>query len=152
MPRHSSSTYPGERVIILAEARREGWAGFGAAAVIVGLSVASWLVLSAPQNASTLGETVVPAADAATLFSGQQPVLLPKQVVLTAAEETAKLPLTVDDVIKVQSRLKSLGFDPGKADGKPGPRTMKALNAYRKSLGLDPIAQVDRPAVAPLLP
>jgi peptidoglycan hydrolase-like protein with peptidoglycan-binding domain len=139
-------------MIVLAEARREGWAGFGAAAVVVGLAVFSWLVLSAPQNASGLAETVVPAADAATLFNGQQVVALPKQVVLTAAEETTKLPLTVDDVIKVQTRLKSLGFDPGKADGKPGPRTVKALNDYRKSLGLDAIATIDRPAVAPLLP
>jgi peptidoglycan hydrolase-like protein with peptidoglycan-binding domain len=152
MPRHSSATYPGERMIVLAEVRREGWAGFGAAAVVMGLATASWLVLSAPQNASSLAETVVPAADAATLFTGQQVVALPKQIVLTAADETAKLPLTVDDVTKVQSRLKALGFDPGKADGKPGPRTLKALNDYRKSLGLDAIAAVDRPAVAPLLP
>jgi hypothetical protein len=152
MPRNYSPTFPGERMIVLAEARREGWAGFAAWAAIGGVAIACWLVLSAPQNASSLGETVVPAADAATLFSGQHAVTLPKQMVLTAAEETAKLPLTVDDVIKVQSRLKSLGFDPGKADGKPGPRTMRALNDYRKSLGLDAIAAIDRQAVAPLLP
>jgi hypothetical protein len=152
MPRNYSPTFPGERMIVLAEARREGWAGFAAAAAIGGVAIAFWLVLSAPQNASSLSETVVPVADAATLFTGQQAVTLPKQIVLTAAEETAKLPLTVDDVVKVQSRLKSLGFNPGKADGKPGPRTMRALNDYRKSLGLDAIAAIDRQAVAPLLP
>ena len=146
------STYPGERTIILAEQRREGWAGFAAAAVVGGITVASWLALSAPQSSSTLGESVVPAADAASLFSGQPIVTAGKNVVLTAADETAKLPLTVDDVIKVQNRLKSLGFNPGKADGKPGPHTMKALNDYRKSLGLDPVAGIDRQAVAPLLP
>ncbi|HVT52323.1 MAG TPA: peptidoglycan-binding domain-containing protein [Dongiaceae bacterium] len=152
MSRKLPATYPGERAIILAEQRREGWAGFAAAAVICGIAVASWLVLSAPQNASTLAETVVPAADAATLLTGQKAVAVGRQVVLTAADETAKLPLTTDDVVKVQTRLKSLGFNPGKADGKAGPHTIKALNDYRKSLGLEPVAAIDRPAVAPLLP
>jgi peptidoglycan hydrolase-like protein with peptidoglycan-binding domain len=152
MSRNNSSTYPGDRAIVLAEQRREGWAGFAAIAVIAGIAISSWLALSAPQSAATLAGTVVPAADAATLFSGQQAVASGRNVVLTAADETAKLPLTVDDVIKVQSRLKALGFDPGKADGKVGPRTTKALNAYRKSLGLEPVAEIDRPSVAPLLP
>jgi len=144
MPRNLSSTYPGERMIVLAEQRREGWAGFAAAAVICGISVASWLVLSAPQNASNLAETVVPAADAATLFTGQKTVAAGKNIVLTAADATAKLPLTVDDVIKVQNRLKALGFNPGKPDGKAGPHTMKALNDYRKSLGLTPVPAIRR--------
>ena len=152
MPRDLFSTYPGERTIILAEQRREVWAGFAAAAVIAGIAVASWLALSAPQSTATLAETVVPAADAATFIVGQRPVAAGKDIVLTAADETAKLPLTTDDVIKVQNRLKSLGFNPGKADGRVGPHTMKALNDYRKSLGLQPVADIDRPAVAPLLP
>ncbi|HVZ01100.1 MAG TPA: peptidoglycan-binding domain-containing protein [Dongiaceae bacterium] len=152
MPRDLPPTYPGERAIVRAEQRREGWAGFGAAAVIAGVAVASWLVLSAPQSASSLAESVVPAADAATLFTTQQAVEDGKNVVLTAADETARLPLTTDDVVKVQKRLKSLGFNPGKADGMAGPHTMKALNDYRKSLGLQPVAEIDRPAVAPLLP
>jgi peptidoglycan hydrolase-like protein with peptidoglycan-binding domain len=152
MSRNIPSTYPGDRAIVLAEQRREGWAGFGAAAVIGGVGVASWLALSAPQSAETLDYSVVPAADAATLFSGQRAIAADKDVVLTAADETAKLPLTTDDVIKVQTRLKSLGFNPGKADGQAGPHTMKALNDYRKSLGLQPVPAIDRPAVAPLLP
>jgi len=152
MSRDLPSTYPGERVIVLAEQRREGWAGFAAAAVIGGIAVASWLALSAPQSTATLSGTVVSPADAATLFSGQQAVAAGRNVVLTAADETAKLPLTTDDVIKVQSRLKSLGFNPGKADGKAGPHTMKALNDYRKSLGLQPVPAIDRQSVAPLLP
>ena len=152
MSRDLLSTYPGERAIVLAEQRREVWAGFAAAAVIGGVAVASWLALSAPQSTATLAETVVPAADAATLIVGQHQVAAGKDIVLTAADETAKLPLTTDDVIKVQTRLKSLGFNPGKADGKVGPHTIKALNAYRKSLGLQPVADIDRPAVAPLLP
>jgi hypothetical protein len=152
MSRDLLSTYPGQRSVVLAEQRREGWAGFSAAAVIAGFAVTSWLALSAPESASDLAGTVVPAAEAATLFSGQQALVTGKNVVLTAADETAKLPLTVDDVIKVQNRLKALGFNPGNPDGKAGPRTMKALNDYRKSLGLQPITAVDRTSVAPLLP
>jgi hypothetical protein len=144
------TTYPGERLSFSAEQRREGWAGFGAATVVLGIAIGSWLALSAPQNASSLA---VPAAEAATLFGSQpQAMSAAKKIVLTAADETAKLPLTVDDVIKVQTRLKALGFDPGQADGRPGPHTIKALNDYRKSLGLQPITAMDRPSVAPLLP
>jgi hypothetical protein len=152
MSRDLHSTYPGERSIVLAEQRREGWAGLGAAAVIAGFAVSSWLALSAPESAANLAGTVVPAAEAATLFGGQQAIASAKNVVLTAADESAKLPLTVDDVIRVQNRLKSLGFNPGNPDGKAGPHTIKALNDYRKSLGLQPIAAIDRPSVAPLLP
>jgi len=152
MRRDLFSTYPGERSIILAEQRREVWAGFAAAAVVGGVAIASWLALSAPQSTESLAATVVPAADAATLIVGQHQVATGKDVVLTAADETAKLPLTGDDVIKVQKRLKALGFNPGKADGKVGPHTIRALNDYRKSLGLQPVADIDRSAVAPLLP
>jgi peptidoglycan hydrolase-like protein with peptidoglycan-binding domain len=66
------------------------------------------------------------------------------------AEDTT--PLASGDIMKVQQKLKSLGFDPGKADGAAGPRTLAALNAYRKSLGLAPVTRIDRQAVAPLLP
>jgi Putative peptidoglycan binding domain len=150
---HPGERHSGERLNFLAEERREGWAGFGAAAVVLGMAIGSWLVLSAPQSASSLAVTVVPAADAATLFGTQQEsVSAAKRIILTAADETAKLLLTVDDVIKIQNRLKALGFNPGNPDGKAGPNTIKALNEYRKSLGLQPISAIDRPAVAPLLP
>jgi peptidoglycan hydrolase-like protein with peptidoglycan-binding domain len=64
----------------------------------------------------------------------------------------ASTPLTHDDIVKVQQKLKSLGFDPGTADGRPGRKTVQALNEYRKSLGLQPTDTVDRQAVAPLTP
>jgi hypothetical protein len=147
-----NATYPGERMIVLADRRQETWAGLGAAAVVLGVAVAGWLVLSAPQNVASLADTVVPAADAATLLTGQAGPIVPSNVVLTAADTTANVPLTAADVIKIQSELKTLGFDPGQADGKAGPRTLKALNAYRKSLGLQPVTAVDRQAVAPLTP
>jgi peptidoglycan hydrolase-like protein with peptidoglycan-binding domain len=64
----------------------------------------------------------------------------------------ASTPLTHDDLVRVQEKLKSLGFDPGIADGRPGKQTLQALNEYRKSLGLQPTQTVDRQAVAPLTP
>jgi hypothetical protein len=167
------ATYPGERMIILAEERREWRAGLSAVVVVIGATIGSWLVLSAPQDASRLG--LVPAADAASLFADQpvqphrlnragpvqeaQATMAPKQD--TGGADTgmpqgeqmqASTPLTHDDIVKVQERLKSLGYDPGTADGRPGKRTLEALNEYRKSLGLQATQAIDRQAVAPLTP
>lgn len=36
---------------------------------------------------------------------------------------------------KVQSRLKALGFDPGKIDGERGPRTDRAITEFKRSIG-----------------
>jgi len=41
-----------------------------------------------------------------------------------------------DLVRKVQTRLDSLGFDPGPIDGKFGPKTLKAVLAFQKAKGL----------------
>jgi hypothetical protein len=168
------ATYPGERMIILAEQRREWRAGLSAVVVVFGATIGSWLVLSAPQDPSRLGASVVPAADAASLFADQPvqphrlnragPVLeaqantMPKQDTGGAGaappgqEMMVSTPLTHDDIVKVQQRLKSLGYDPGTADGRPGKRTVEALNEYRKSLGLQAVETIDRQAVAPLTP
>jgi len=170
------TTYPGERMIILAEQRREWRAGLSAVVVVFGATIGSWLVLSAPQDPSALGSSVIPAADAASLFADQpiqphrlnragpvqeaQANTMPKQD--TSGESGTGMPqgqqmqtstpLTHDDLVKVQEKLKSLGYDPGTADGRPGKRTLEALNEYRKSLGLQPTQTVDRQAVAPLTP
>jgi hypothetical protein len=166
------ATYPGERMIILAEQRREWRAGLSAIVVVAGATIGSWLVLSAPQDAAHL--SLVPAADAASLFADQpvqphrlnragpileaQATTVPKQGDATGtgmpqgAQMQASTPLTHDDIVKVQERLKSLGYDPGSADGRPGKRTLQALNAYRQSLGLQETKTFDRQAVAPLTP
>jgi|SRR4051812_11199605 hypothetical protein len=167
------ATYPGERMIILAEQRREWRAGLSAVVVVMGATVGSWLALSAPQDVSQLG--LVPAADAASLFADQpvQPHRLNRAGPIEEAQATtapksdaggaatgmpqgqqmqASTPLTHDDIVKVQERLKSLGYDPGTADGRPGKRTLQALNAYRQSLGLQETQTFDRQAVAPLTP
>lgn len=167
------ATYPGERMIILAEQRREWRAGLSAVVVVFGATIGSWLMLSSPQDPSTLGASVVPRAEAASFFAEQplephrlnragpvqeaQADTMPKQNTGGAGapqggQTQASAPLTHDDLVKVQERLKSLGYDPGTADGKPGKRTVEALNEYRKSLGLQPVETIDRQAVAPLTP
>jgi len=45
------------------------------------------------------------------------------------------LPLGHDDVREVQNQLIALGFDPGAADGQPGPATMAAAQQYDRSRG-----------------
>jgi hypothetical protein len=170
------ATYPGERMIILAEQRREWRAGLSAVVVVFGATIGSWLVLSAPQDPTLLGASVVPAAEAASLFA-EQPVqphrlnragpvqeaqanTMPKQDTGGQAGEgmshgqqmQASDPLTHDDLVQVQEKLKALGHDPGRADGKAGRRTLEALNEYRKTLGLQPVDAIDRQAVAPLTP
>jgi hypothetical protein len=167
------ATYPGERMIILAEQRREWRAGLSAVVLVFGATIGSWLVLSAPQDPSRLGSSVLPAAEAASLFA-EEPIqphrlnragpiqeaqanTMPKQdtggtSVPQGEQMQASGPLTHDDIVKVQERLKALGYDPGTADGRPGKRTVEALNEYRKSLGLQPVQSIDRQAVAPLTP
>lgn len=164
------ATYPGERMIILAEQRREWRAGLSAVVVVFGATIGSWLVLSSPQDPSLLSASVVPRAEAASFFAEQplRPHRLNRAGPIQEAQANtqpdmggdpvsgqqmqASTPLTHDDIINVQERLKALGYDPGNADGRPGKRTIEALNAYRDSLGLQPTDVIDRQSVAPLTP
>lgn len=43
--------------------------------------------------------------------------------------------LSKGKLLEVQKRLKALGFDSGPLDGQPGPRTSKAIIAFKKSIG-----------------
>lgn len=164
---HRRAAYPGERMIVRAEQRREWRAGLSATCVIFGATIASWLALSAPQDPSRL--TLIPAAEAASLFAEQpgtshrlnragpvqeaQATATPEQQPGDAGEPMqTSTPLTHEDLVRVQARLKALGYDPGTADGRSDKRTLEALNEYRKSLGLQPTRSVDRQAVAPLTP
>ena len=168
-PIHSEPTFPGERMIVLAEQRQEWRAGLSALVTVLGATIGSWLVLSAPLDSSTLASSVVPAAEAASMFADKpsqpyglnragpieqaQANTIPEQSPpATGQQEQASLPLTHDDIVKVQEKLESLGFKPGTADGRPGKRTLQALNEYRKTLGLQATTVVDRQAVAPLTP
>jgi hypothetical protein len=159
-------------MIILAEQRREWRAGLSAVAVVLGATIGSWLMLSAPLDPESLGASVVPRAEAASRFAEQplgpdrlnragpiqeaQAGTLPQPdsggAPSSGPQMQLSAPLTHDDIVKVQERLKALGYAPGRADGRPGKRTIEALNAYRDSLGLQPTTEIDRQAVAPLLP
>jgi len=161
--------FPGERVIILSEPRRDWRAGASALVVVVGATIGSWLMMSWPQDASLA--RLIPVAEAASLFADPQaqphrltragPILEAQATTAPDQPETgtppgqqmqASTPLTHDDLVKVQERLKALGYDPGTADGRAGKRTLQSLNEYRKSLGLQPTDVIDRQAVAPLTP
>jgi peptidoglycan hydrolase-like protein with peptidoglycan-binding domain len=158
--------FPGERAIVLSEPRRDWRAGASALVVVVGAAVGSWLTMSSPQDASM--ESLVPAAEAAGLFADQmaqphrlnragpvqeaQATTAPSEPVVSGQQMQVSTPLTHDDLVKVQERLKALGYDPGTADGRPGKRTLQSLNEYRKSLGLQATDVIDRQAVAPLTP
>jgi len=71
-----------------------------------------------------------------------QPVAVPGQQAPTQQAPTQQatatlppLPLGHDDVREVQNQLIALGFDPGAADGQPGPATMAAAQQYDQSRG-----------------
>ncbi|MBI3248707.1 MAG: peptidoglycan-binding protein [Deltaproteobacteria bacterium] len=51
---------------------------------------------------------------------------------------TLKEGATGPEVIKLQERLKELGFDPGSADGEFGPGTEAAVMAFQRNAGLLP--------------
>ena len=55
--------------------------------------------------------------------------------------------LSRSDIRAIQSRLKRNGFDPGPIDGVAGNRTLSALNAYRRSVGLAAVQAISRETV-----
>lgn len=55
------------------------------------------------------------------------------------------------DLSGVQGRLKNLGYDPGPADGKYGPRTRAALAIFQSDEGLDVTGEADDATLAKLL-
>ncbi|QDC07774.1 lytic murein transglycosylase [Oceanicola sp. D3] len=46
--------------------------------------------------------------------------------------------LTLPEREELQTRLEAAGFDPGGVDGKIGPKTLAAVRAYQKSIGVTP--------------
>jgi membrane-bound lytic murein transglycosylase B len=46
--------------------------------------------------------------------------------------------LTLDERVELQERLAAVGFDPGGADGKVGPKTISAVKAFQRSVGMIP--------------
>lgn len=67
-----------------------------------------------------------------------------------AAPPSAPSAATPDLVRRAQARLAKLGYAPGAADGKPGPRTAAAVRAYQLQAGLPPDGAVTPGLVAEL--
>lgn len=67
----------------------------------------------------------------------------PAEPVVSPQPEPAR-PLTLDEVKEVQSLLKSLGFDPGGADGIVGPMTIAAVKRYEPTRGWPASGEIDR--------
>lgn len=52
--------------------------------------------------------------------------------------------LSAEQIMNVQTILITLGFEPGTPDGKLGPNTNRAINAFRKQKGLQPSPELDQ--------
>jgi hypothetical protein len=60
------------------------------------------------------------------------------------ASRQAAISATGNVVYEVQRKLKARGFDPGTIDGRFGPRTRKALQAYQRDADLPPTGEIDK--------
>ena len=57
---------------------------------------------------------------------------------------------TGEQVVELQTKLQSLGFDPGTIDGDFGPKTTAAVQEFQRSKNLDPDGQVGAQTLAAL--
>src|SRR5262249_41752834 len=133
------------------------WAAM-AASVIVVMAIAA-IVPSLHQQ-----PTMQPAGPATTPVVPQTPVLapapgLPPAPVLPPAPAPAPAqttpspapaspveagrPLTASQVAQLQSRLKTLGFNPGQVDGVAGPRTIAAAKEFQTAHNLPVTGTID---------
>ena len=87
------------------------------------------------------------AAETPYGLRGFEPPRLNPQAVLSRLENNE---LSPSDIRMVQTRLRESGFDPGAIDGVAGKRTLAALNAYRRSVGLSPALIVSRETIGAL--
>jgi len=84
------------------------------------------------------------AAETNAGLRGFAPPLVNQAAVLNRLETNE---LSRSDIRAIQSRLKRNGFDPGPIDGVAGNRTLSALNAYRRSVGLATVHAISRETV-----
>ena len=90
--------------------------------------------MEVPESVSATGEVVTKVEPANTVA---QEAIPPTATVGTAAAKTAPVAQSAVDKNKdVQRALKNAGFDIGNIDGKIGPKTKKAIEAFQKSKGL----------------
>lgn len=62
---------------------------------------------------------------------------LPESEEDDSSDETAGTEITEETISKVQAALNASGYDCGTPDGKAGPKTIAALNAYQTDNGLE---------------
>ena len=62
----------------------------------------------------------------------------------------AQVPATTMTTAEMQKRLTELGYQPGPADGKSGPRTVNALKKFQQEHNLPVTGQLDAETVARL--
>ncbi len=86
---------------------------------------------------------VVGEGGAGSVATAQRPKAAP-------AVATTPAPPTRATWARAQTRLKTLGYDPGPADGLPGSRTRKALRRYQHDQGLAANGKLDAATVAQL--
>ena len=101
---------------------------------------------SAPPAIMPVAAQVVPAA--ATEPVPVKPVPLKpapaRQMPLRPAPVAEPASLRRDEVVEVQTRLHSFGFNPGPPDGAAGPMTQAAVLRYLQDRGLPQTATIDR--------
>ena len=97
--------------------------------VFVALALIGWATAARAQN-----ETALPPLPPAQSYAVPAPT--PQQQAATPANSTfPTVPLGPDGVREVQNQLIALGFDPGAADGQPGPATHAAARRYNEDRG-----------------
>lgn len=102
------------------------------------------LAVAAPKDAKWTTVTANVVGDTGKKRRPSKVLTAPKAVLKEPAAKTdrgnsgwsAQLTSTNNTVLKAQEFLLRLGFQPGKADGILGPRTMAAIRAYQKKAGI----------------
>jgi len=103
------------------------------------LTVAVWLTIASPSALHCKEALPDPGLSPSALLSKEalsdagQGMLLAQ-----ASTENAAWAPTTTQLRDVQRRLAELGFDPGVADGKIGPRTIAAIQEYQRSIDVEP--------------
>jgi hypothetical protein len=100
---------------------------------------AQFFVQIRPMTSSQGFPIVIATLLTVLLAYGAEAATDPGQSVLVAQASTndTKWTPTSTQVQDIQRRLAELGFNPGSADGKIGPRTLAALQEYQRSINVD---------------
>lgn len=103
------------------------------------VTVAVWLTIASPSVLHSKEALPDPVHPPSALLSKEALSDAGREMQLAQAstEDAAWVPTTTQ-LQDVQRRLAELGFDPGVADGKIGPRTIAAIQEYQRSIDVEP--------------